>query len=226
MAQDYASSINGVVVRATRLNPDGTVKTGENNSYVMKSFISLSFTPEYEDGEELTQKDASGAVCATFRSPDTLKRVNLELAICEPDPEFTELISGGTLLTDTDGTNTVGWAAPEIGVDALPDGVALEVWSNAIQGGKRASTNPYWRWVFPFATMRQSGDRVIENGLLANTFEGWAVGNAQFGRGPGGDGAGSPWPHISTRAYQYARSADTPTPTNGYVTVAAPSGEG
>lgn len=50
MAQDYASSINGVVVRATRLNANGTIMTGENNSYVMKSFISLSFTPEYVTG--------------------------------------------------------------------------------------------------------------------------------------------------------------------------------
>lgn len=224
MAQDYASSINGVVVRATRLNADGTVMTGEENSYVMKSFISLSFTPEYEDGEELTQKDASGAVCTTFRSPDTLKRVNLELAICEPDPEFTELVSGGTLLTNSSEDETMGWAAPEIGVDALPNGVALEVWSSAIQGGKRAAKNPYWRWVFPFTTLRQSGDRVIENGILANSFEGWGVGNTQFGQGPGGEGAGSPWPYISSRAYQYARFADTPTPQNGYVTVTTPAG--
>lgn len=220
MAQDYASSINGVVVRATRLNANGTIMTGENNSYVMKSFISLSFTPEYEDGEELTQKDASGAVCTTFRSPDTLKRVNLELAICEPDPEFTELVSGGVILQD-EAENTVGWAAPEIGVDALPNGFALEVWSNAIQGGKRAAENPYWRWLFPYAVLRQSGDRVIENGILANSFEGWAVGNAPFGTGPSGAGHGSPWDFTAARAYQYARSADTPTPQNGYVPITA-----
>lgn len=223
MVQDYASSINGVVVRATRLNADGTVMVGEQNSYVMKSFISLSFTPEYEEGEELTQKDASGAVCTTFRSPDTLKRVNLELSICEPDPEFTELVSGGLLLQD-ENESTVGWAAPEIGVDANPNGVAIEVWSNAIQGGKRAANNPYWRWLFPYAILRQSGDRVIENGLLANSFEGWAVGNAPFGAGPGGANAGSPWPFTSARAYQYARAADTPTPQNGYVEVTAPVG--
>ena len=106
-------------------------------------------------------------------------------------------------------------------MDALPNGFALEVWSNAIQGGKRAAENPYWRWLFPYAVLRQSGDRVIENGILANSFEGWAVGNAPFGEGPSGAGHGSPWEFTAARAYQYARSADTPTPQNGYVPITA-----
>lgn len=214
MAQDYAASIAGAAIRVTRLNADGTLITSASGSYVMSTFISVSFTPEYEEGDEFTQKDANGGVCVTYKSPDTLKRVTLEVAICNPDPEFTELVSGGTILST--GGATVGWAAPEAGVDANPNGVALEVWSKAIQSGKTAPTNPYFHWVFPYAILRPSGDRVIEQGIMANTFEGWALGNSGFGVGPS---AAAPWPFPSTtdRPYSYARTATAPS-GNGFVT--------
>lgn len=212
MAQDYAASVSGTHIRVSRLNADGTIATGENASYVTSSFMSLSMTPEYEDGDEFTQKAADGTVCATFKAPDTLKRVSLEVAICNPDPEFTEIIAGGKLLTSEGSPSTsLGWASPEIGKDAMPNGVAIEVWSRAIVDGKPASVNPYWHWVFPYAVMRPGGDRVIENGMLANSFEGWAVGNEGFGDGP----AAPLWPYQSDRAFAYARTSAVPAGT-GY----------
>lgn len=214
MAQDYASSIAGTAIRVTRLQASGAPATGTTAAYKLESFISVSFTPEYEDGDEIVQKGANGAVCVTFKQPDTLKRVTLEVAICNPDPEFTEIACGGLLLVD--GSDNVGWASPEVGVDALPNGVGLEVWSRAIQAGKPASSNPYWHWVFPYVILRPSGSRVIENGLLANTFEGWGVGNVQFDDGPDGSWA---FPSATNRPYAYARTTSSPS-GNGYVTVA------
>lgn len=212
MAQDYASSINGQLIRVTRLNADGTLATGVSSSYTMKSFISVSFTPEYEEGDEITQKNAAGEVCASYQSPDTLKRVTLEIAVCEPDPEFSWVLSGGTVLTA--GGKTVGYKSASVGVDALPYGVSLEVWSLAIANGKPASNGRYWKWVFPYVIARPSGDRVIENGLLANTFEGWGVGNANFGDGPDGE-----WPFVADSAWQYARTDSIPPAQNGFFTV-------
>jgi hypothetical protein len=205
MAQDYAASISGSVIRVTRLEANGNLATGASASYIAKSVISLSMTPEYEDGDEFVQKNAAGEVCVTFKSPDTLKRVALEIAICNPDPEFTEIISGGSLLTT--GGQSVGWAAPLVGTDALPNGVAIEIWSKAVVDGRQAGTNPYWHWVFPYAVLRQGGDRTIENDILATSFEGWSLGNAGFGDGP----AAPVWPFMSDRAYAYARTASIPT---------------
>lgn len=219
MAYDYAASVMASVIRVTRLNPDGTLATGTTDSYVTKSFISVSMTPEYEEGDEFTQKNAGGEVCVTYKAPDTLKRVNLEIAICDPNPEFTELVSGGALLTGATTSDTVGWAAPLIGQDAMPNGVAVEVWSKAIVDGKPASVNPYYHWVFPYAILRQGGDRVIENGILATSFEGWAVGNDGFAEGPN-----APYwafPEMTDRAYSYARTTGIPAGT-GYTTVVPP----
>lgn len=216
MATEYASSIQGAAIRVTRLAADGSLASGAKASYVMtSSFTRLSFTPEFEEGEDITEKGANGEVCVAFKTNDTLKRITLEVAICDPDPEFTEILAGGTLFAD-DQQNTVGYAAPQSGIDSNPNGAAVEVWSKAISGGRQAATNPYWHWVFPYVQLRPTGERVIENGLLANTFSGWGVGNAQFTEGVRNH-ANAAWPFTSTSAYQYARTTTYPANARGYV---------
>lgn len=217
MAQDYAASVQGVCIRATRLTAAGAPATGANASYVMSAFIRASFTPEYEEGEEITEKNAAGGLCVSYKAPDTLRRVTLELAICEPDPELTQLLAGGDLLAVTTPTAAnVGYAAPATGVDPNPNGCSLEVWSYAVQTNRRASVNPYFHWVFPKVQLRPTGDRTIENGLLANVFSGTGEGNIGFGAGPTADW---PYPTMTDRAYLYARSATAPTGVRGYVAV-------
>ena len=302
--QDYAASVQGAAIRVTRLSSSGSLLNGSLDSYSTSAFIRMSFTPEYEDGEEITEKAADGTVCVSYKAPDRLKRVTMELAICEPDPELTALLAGGVLLTrnlstatpvaiaagtasvtiagtgstntatvtvasttglatgtivtiGVTGTSTVtavgggslvgsytvtgvtstnftfttaksgvvtvvgtaatavprddvstGWAAPAIGDDPSGNGVAIEVWSHAVANGKRASSYPYFHWIFPYARLRQSGDRVIENGLLANTFEGYGIGNTTFGSGP--DGRWS-WSEVTDRPYAYARADWSPS---------------
>ena len=262
--QNYAASVQGAAIRVTRLDASGALLNGALDSYTTSAFLRMSFTPEYEDGEEITEKAADGTVCVSYKAPDRLKRVTMELAICDPDPELTALIAGGVLLTRNESTATplsitsasissgtctvllssttgitagsnvtisglspasgtlngiqrvvavtantsftftttatgsvtassatvtvrsdtsTGWAAPLIGDDPSGNGVAIECWSFAVADGKRQSTNPFFHWVFPYARLRASGDRVIENGLLANTFEGYGIGNANFSTG-------------------------------------------
>ena len=228
----YAASVQGVSIRVTRLDSAGNLLTGDTDSYTTSSFIRVSFTPEYEEGDEITEKAADGTVCVSFKAPDTLKRVTMEIAICEPDPEFTALVSGGLLLTRTTGTSptfqrrSVGWAAGQVGEDPSGNGVAVEVWSYAVQNGRKAATDGYFHWVFPYVKVRQSGDRVIENGLLANTFEGFGLGNINFVAGPDGRWA---WPAASDRPYMYARAGWAPVGYKGFYTwdaLADPAEEG
>jgi hypothetical protein len=219
--QDYAASIQGVSIRVTRLDAAGNLLNGAGDSYTTSAFIRVSFTPEYEEGDEITEKAADGTVCVVYKSPDTLKRITMELAICEPDPELTQLMSGGLLLRKNLGTfatpdrKSIGWSSPAVGDDPAAEGVAVECWSFAIKDGKKSSTLPYFHWVFPYVKVRQSGDRVIENGLLANTFEGYGLGNSLFG-----SGLDERWefPIATERPYSYARSTWAPTGRNGFYT--------
>jgi hypothetical protein len=143
----------------------------------------------------------------------------MELAICEPDTELSQLISGGLLLRKNFGSfaspqnKSVGWAAPSVGDDPSGNGVALECWSFAVADGRRAATNPYFHWVFPYAKLRQSGDRVIENGMLATTFEGYGLGNVNFGSGLDGRWE---YPVATERSYSYARANFSPTGLKGF----------
>jgi hypothetical protein len=214
--QEYAASIQGVSIRVTRLDSTGTLLSGPGDSYTTSAFMRISFTPEYEEGDEITEKGANGVVCVTYKAPDTLKRITMELAICEPDPELTALLSGGLLLRKDIGqgdVKSVGWAAPGVGDDPAGNGVAIEAWSHAVKDGKRSGVLPYFHWVFPYAKMRQSGDRVIENGLMANTFEGFGLGNVNFQSGPDGRWE---FPIAAERPYSYARASWAPTALNGF----------
>jgi len=145
----------------------------------------------------------------------------MELAICEPDPELSALLSGGLLLRKNVGTaddvdtKSVGWAAPGVGDDPAGNGVAIEAWSHAVKDGKRAGVLPYFHWIFPYAKFRQSGDRVIENGLMANTFEGYGLGNASFQSGIDGRWE---FPAAAERPYAYARTDWAPTGLSGFYT--------
>lgn len=217
--QEYAASIQGVSIRVTRLDAAGNLMTGPADSYTTSAFMRISFTPEYEEGDEITEKGANGVVCVTYKAPDTLKRITMELAICEPDPELSALISGGLLLRKNLGTDaqpnhkSIGWAAPGVGDDPAGNGVAIEAWSHAVKDGKRAGVLPYFHWVFPYVKMRQSGDRVIENGLLANTFEGYGLGNPNFQSGIDGRWE---FPVAAERPYAYARADWAPTGLSGF----------
>jgi hypothetical protein len=219
--QEYAASIQGVSIRVTRLDAAGNLMNGPGDSYTTSAFMRISFTPEYEEGDEITEKGANGVVCVTYKAPDTLKRITMELAICEPDPELSALLSGGLLLRKNLGTaaspdtKSIGWAAPGVGDDPAGNGVAVEAWSHAVKDGKKAGVLPYFHWIFPYAKFRQSGDRVIENGLMANTFEGYGLGNASFKSGLDGRWE---FPVAAERPYAYARTDWAPTGLNGFYT--------
>lgn len=207
------SSVLGELIRISKLGPDGKILTGANSVYTFKEFISFSFTPEYEDGDEFTQKNAKGGVCVTYKAPDTLKRLNLSVAICNPDPIVETLLGGGTVLGEEGAPE--GWASPAVGEDPVPDGVAIEVWSHAVTDGKQDANTPYFHWIFPYAKLRQSGERVIQNDILATEFEGWSVGNLPFGSGPAAPYWG--FPAVADKPYSYAR-VGSQLPVAGWTT--------
>ena len=163
----HASSIHGVALRATRLGEDGKPLVGEKNSYVTSAYMKFGFTPEYTAGDEIEEKSANGNVCVYYQGEDVMKRVTFSLSLCNPDPDLTQMLAGGTLLLPQTGTEAIGYASPIAGAEGTPNGVALEVWSHAIIAGRKAGTDKFWRWVFPFAKMKFTGSQVIYVLLLA-----------------------------------------------------------
>lgn len=212
MPADNATSVLGVALRITGLDEDGD--PAGLTSLVTKSFISFSFTPEYEEGDEQTEKMANGDLCLSYKHPNVFKRATLSLSLCDPDPYTHLLMAGGTAL----GVENLGWAAPLSG-DSPAAPVAIEVWSKAIVGGRQASVNPYWHYVFPYARMQLSGDRAMENGRMGVEFAGYSEGNASLGAVlTTADEA--PWTYTTGSAIQYARAAAMPSTFGAQVVIA------
>jgi hypothetical protein len=239
-AQDNAASIRGLVMRVTRLSASGAPATDPNGCavYITSGFIRFQFTPSYSDGDEIEVKNASGEVCVYYKMPDTLKESTLSVELCDPDPVLTQMLAGGVILVG-DETHAcapddmvagddiaLGYAAERQGVEANPWGVGIEVWTQAVVGGKSANKCPYWHYVFPYASLRLAGDRALENGALATVFEGRAVGNSGFAGGPlldttgivpAVDSAQFQWkfPQYTDRSYAYARTEVAPVGLRG-----------
>lgn len=208
MANDHAASVQGVCLRVTKLDINSAPAVGTNTCYITNAFTRVSFTPEYTEGENIEEKSADGAPCVNFETPSAFKRITLDVSICHPDPELYSILAGGSPILD--GTDTVGWKGPKVGEISNEYGVAVEVWSKAIVGGKLAAGRPYWRWVFPWVQLRMTGERVLENGAMANGFDGWGVGNAAFGNGPVPAADPTEWLHDSDVPFIYARDTTHP----------------
>lgn len=177
-ATDFASSVQGTRLRVTPLQTTGAVQASPY-TLVTDGFIKLSFGLNYTDGEEIEVKNAAGTDCIYWKGADSLKSINVGLELCSPDPTITSILTGGSVI----GSGSIeGYKAPAVGaLSPLP--VALEVWSYANVGGKAVSGSAYWRWLFPYVTLRWEGDREISNGALANAFSGTGLGNSALGSG-------------------------------------------
>jgi hypothetical protein len=172
--RDGASSVQGNAIRITRLKTDGAIEP-DFPVLTTRGFISATFSPEFEEGDEIAEKRADGGVCISWKADDTLKRLNFSLALCSPDPEAAALLAGGKIICDAGG-EVIGYTSPEVGsVAGTP--VAIEIWSIANVGGKPGSP-PYWHWAFPYVKVRYEGDREFGNSALTNEFTGQALGNA------------------------------------------------
>lgn len=317
---DNAGSVYAIGSRFTRLAEDGSPLTGAGNAYVSKAIVTAGIGLEYEDGEEVTQKNGAGQICVSYRAPDTLKRGTIsDLQFCSPDPYVKAFLIGGavitraatsevqtvtitgtptggtftltfdgqttsaiaynatntdvdtalealsnlepgdvtvtggpgpgtpftvtfnsalgdvpvmtangaaltggttptvTVTTGTPGSNltAIGYRAPEVGGDPLPNGVSVELWSRAVVDGAFATDLPYIHWVIPRARLRLSDNLTLgAEDAMTPTFEGYEIQNPNWGDGPEGD-----WAYGSDRVWQYARVATVPDFTRGPIAV-------
>lgn len=209
--RDGASSVLGNAIRITRLLVDGSIDTGFP-ILTTRGFISATFSPEFEEGDEISEKRADGGVCISWKADDTLKRLNFSLSLCSPDPEAAALLAGGKIICDVDG-NVIGYTSPEVG-SVVGNPVAVEIWSTANIGGKPAAGTPYWHWVFPYVKVRYDGDREFGNAALSNEFTGQALGNtALVTAGLNPLNSGDDWvtyKEALVNPFSYVRSAALP----------------
>lgn len=212
MANPCYGGVQACRLRVARLDAGGVPDTGADNLYVTDSLIQIQSTPEIEAGDEFTQKNGCGDICASFKGVDHIKRVTLALTLCQLDAELLEMLTGGSVLTS--GGDTVGYAMPSSTDSPAP--VSVEAWSKAWDGSQQAvdgSDALYWRFVFPSTTW-VLGQHTLANGIMTIPLTGTGTENSGFGTGPGGDlPASIPGPEA------YLLDTDLPDAECGYQTL-------
>jgi len=172
------SSIKGLAMRVTRLDPVGAPVEGLTSAAVSKGFVSVGITANIEDGEEFTVKNAAGELCISERDNPLLKWLELSIEFCQVDPEMFELMTGGRLLEDFAG-NSVGFTMSETYV-AAP--FALEVWTKV--AGTVQEGYQWIYWLFPMVINGILGDLTLENGPVSFTLAGNTKSNGSWASGP------------------------------------------
>jgi hypothetical protein len=211
-----AGSVFALGMRVPLLTATGAPQTGPASCYVTDNLVKIDFTVEYRDGVEVERLNGAARACLYYASNPTIKRLTIDsVELCYPDPELESLLGGGDVLLDAGG-RPIGYAAPEVGSDPVPNGVGIEAWSSAIADDGIESELPYIRWVFPREYLKQSGRSVSSDAFVA-AFEGQGNQNPNYGNGPFND-----WNHESGRVYQWAREATMPDlSANAFITVPA-----
>lgn len=201
-AYNGAGSLFVVGLRVTKLAEDGSPLVGPENSYVTDALIRAETGLEYQDGEEISQVNGAGIVCLAYRAPDSLLRGTVSsLQVCKPDPYLLEFLQGGRVLQGED--DNLGYAAPAVGADPVPNGVSLEMVTNQIVDGAKAG---YFWWTLPRAALRTTGGWVkAGSDPMLPEFEGQLTQNPNWGDGPQND-----WEWPSDRVWQYMQTDTNP----------------
>lgn len=184
MATRCFRSIQGLALRVTRLDACCAVVAGACAFVVSESFVTLNLTAEIEEPDEFLVKLANGKLCINETGCASLKRYNVELNVCNADPDLFEIISGVNTVTDFQG-DVVGFQVDQDLGECSK--FALEFWTKVVGDecvDPVTGENQYLYWLLPCVSNGRIGDLTIENGPLTWTLTAEALPSSEWGVGP------------------------------------------
>lgn len=177
--------VKGRRIRVTRLDGCGRPVYGDDSQVVSKGFVSVGFTANTTETDEISQPNASGEVCIYEPSETSLVGYGVEIAFCKVDPDLLALITGQNVVLSADGQTAIGFDIDtKIGLEN--SNFALELWTGSPTGDACATDSQGQFGYILLAYLRGGilGDFTVENAAVtftvtgANTREGnsWGVG--------------------------------------------------
>jgi hypothetical protein len=181
------SLVKGRRIRVTKLDSCGRPVYGDTTQVVSKGFISVAFTANTSESDEIRVTNAAGEVCVFDAAVTSLTGYGLEIQFCEVDPELFSLVTGQPVVKAADGVTVVGFDVDtKISLDN--SNFAMELWAGSTATdacANPAATGSYGYLLLPFLKGGILGDFTVENGAVTFTITGanTAEGNA-WGTGP------------------------------------------
>jgi len=181
------SLVKGRRIRLTKLDGCGRPVVGDASTVVSKGFISVAFTANTTDSDEISVTNAAGEVCVHEASVTSLTGYAVEITFCEVDPDLFALATGQPVVTDPFSGNVVGFDI-DTKTSLTAGGFALELWAGSATQDAcapgTAGAGSFGYLLVPFLKGGIVGDFTVENNAVtfvltgANTKDGnaWGVG--------------------------------------------------
>lgn len=184
MATICGGMARGRAMRLTRLDACGNPVEGLCSTLVTDGFILVTDTANYQDPEDITQSNANGELCVDDQSDPALRWLDLEIQLCNVDPNAINFMTGDPLvLDDAVAPNTVGYR-----IDSALTGTgnfALEVWSGVPGQACAPGGFPTLGYhLFPWVKQAQFGERSVQNAPYTITLTARTQAGSPWGVGP------------------------------------------
>lgn len=201
MAQSKCfSPVRGRAMRVTKLDGCGRPVYGPDSVGVSDGFVSISFTANTDDGEEINVTNANGQTCVRETPCPQFLGYNVEIEFCQVDPALLALLTGQEPVTDPFGIQSGFRVNSDI--SGCDSGFALEVWTGTpgvqCAPGASADSCAGGYLLLPYLQGGIFGDFTVENGAISFTITGAATKTGSgWGVGPYNvvpDATGAPGP--------------------------------
>ena len=223
MASNLAGGVNlghfnACVFRAALLNADCSPTQGTNGGIVTAGLVTMTATPDVEEGTVFEPKTGCGSIAYTAEETDKIKRYNVSGEFIFFDQELMVTLFGGSLVLGAAGGDfageVIGWSAPRYDEADNHYGAYLEVITRSAAEGAgdciSAGTGRPTHFGNIFGKARLvPGERVFENGEGRVAFTGKATNNPTLFDGPWNDYPGStyvpnsPYTHVGYSQAEY-----------------------
>lgn len=200
MATHCLAPVFGKRIRVTTLDTCGNwpAAAEEDALIATDGFISVTLTSEVEDGTEIIQKNAAGALCVNERQAASFKRFTVEIEFCGVNPSLLALVTNAEPYEDYAG-DVAGFTVPE---GEITKAFALELWTGlsgqACEPGAEVASGYV---LLPFIQSGTIGDITVdgENAVNFSLTGAYTKGGNGWGIGPynvlfNGSGVARPLP--------------------------------
>jgi hypothetical protein len=166
-----ATPIKGRVFRVVAVDACGVPVTGASSAvYTQDGFISVGFSPQFEEGNEFVLRNADGNLIVNQKDDSSFKRFNINVVMANIDPElWAYLMSSRTLSV---GSPLVTGAGFTVKSGQWTNRFSLEVWQRVSGAGACSPTGAvqYVYHALPNVGAVRIGDDTIENGPTQMSF--------------------------------------------------------
>jgi hypothetical protein len=208
-------------MRVTRLDGCGRPVYGDDAVAVSDGFVSVAFTANTDDGDEINVTNAAGRTCVREAAIVQLTGYGVEIEFCQVDPALFAILTGQEPIVDQNGV-AIGFKV-NTAVSADDSAFALEVWTG-VPGVKcdpnaDANAQAAGYLLLPFVQGGVFGDFTVENDAISFTVQGATTKSGSgWGQGPydvvrNADGSAGPlFDPVGNDDHLYVQFTDVASP--------------